>query len=208
MSEPEVKTVLYVPGFQKENNDVWRGEQIWAENTPRFKEAGFQLIHSASCYGGRPSYRPIASYGMDLKDEIERIRPVALFGHSMGCLEIQFAVSHGLKFDGPVVLTEGPNKGAAAWKLWLTGFPLERPCVQDMLKGSSLVKEIQGVKMPEHVLEIHGSLGEWWLSKDIFEKLPGSKLKVFPGVDHRVLPRDPEVVKAVLQFIGTTVGDI
>jgi len=200
--------VLYVPGFQKKQKDVERGEKIVADNKKVFKDAGFELVLSEACYGGRPSYRPIASYGMDLKNEIERIHPLALFGHSMGCLEIQFAILRGLEFNGPLVLTEGPNKGAAAWKLWLTGFPLERPCVQDMLKKSSLIKEIQGVKMPEHVLEIHGSLGEWWLSKDIFEKLPGSRLEVFPGVDHRVLPRNPEVVKTVLKFISTTVGDI
>jgi len=200
---------LYVPGFQKDPEAVSKTEQIIEELSPKFENQDWTIQASEACYGGEPSCKPISVYGEGLRREVEKLRPDAIIAHSMGVNEVRYAL-HNLSFhfSGPIVFLEGPNAGAAPWKLWLTGFPLDRACVQDMLKGSDFMKYMNMLESESNnfqILEIHGWLGEWWLSKDIFKKLPSSQLEIFPKVGHCELPTDNEVVKTILEFLNANI---
>jgi hypothetical protein len=203
-----LKKALIVPGFLKNQKDVEISEQIVTELQPQFNEKDWVLQLSSSCYGGKPSYAPLIVYGRELYKEIKKSQPDALMGHSMGVDVIRYALYylHGLDFKGPKVFIEGPNYGSPKWKLIVTGFPMKRSCVQDMVWNSEFMQMLSQADEPTEdasVLEIQGKRSEWWLSREIFKKLPYSRVKVFHGVDHVDLVTHPAVIETVLRFLNS-----
>jgi hypothetical protein len=202
-----LRKILFIPGFLKDQETVQLLEQKVVEIQPLFQYFGWKIIPS-NCYGGEPSLLPISEYAKRVAEEIKEIRPDAIIAHSMGTLIIRGSWKHYRGFRGPIVFIEGPNMGAAWWKLLITGFPLWRACVRDMMPNSSFMESVKNDCPPQNnfVSEIHGRLSRHPLAGNVFDPLPYSRtVLLFADVGHRELVTDKWTIKAVFSLLNYAV---
>ena len=201
----ELRKIIFVPGFVRNPESVKLIEQRVAEIQPVFQDNGWEIVLS-KYYDGKPSVDPISKYAKIVAEEIEEIQPDAIIAHSMGTLIVRGSWKYYKDFRGPIVFIEGPNMGVAWWKLLITGFPLWRVCVRDMMPRSPFMKSLENIwAWPPHqnfVLEIQGKFSRHPLAGNVFEPLFYSRIILFfPEVGHRELVTDSRTIKSVLELI-------
>lgn len=196
---------MFIAGFLKKREDVERSEKYRATLE---SELGRPVV--LFNYGDEPSQRDIHQSAWELWSLYNETRPCAIIAHSMGTLVLRDMFEFIMQeVRIPIILIEGPNMGIPLWKMILTSyrFPITRACVRDMWRGSLFMKNIRKRKLSGNILEIQGSFAQWWLTKSfipgrgIFEKIPESKLVIFPEVDHRELPVNREIIMEIQKFI-------
>jgi len=205
----KLKKILFVAGFLKEKKDVERSEKY---RSVLERELGRSVI--LFNYGDEPSERDLHQSAWELWSLYNEVKPCAIIAHSMGTLVVRDMLKFVTCFNEtriPIIFIEGPNNGIPLWKMILTSyhFPLTRKCVRNMWRGSIFMKNLilRDDISNNNILEIQGSFAQWWLTKSfiagrgIFEKIPESKLVIFPEVDHRDLPANREVIMEIQKFL-------
>jgi hypothetical protein len=202
----KIKTALFVSGFLGNDGKVEREGRIIDAIQPAFSEIGWKIV-PPKYHGGQPTNKALEEYRDILAEEIAAIKPDALIGHSMGTLLIR-----GLpeEFDGPIVLIEGPNWGAPWWKLLLSKYPIWNKSIRGMvrkgfprIKTSKYILRLRDIPIKSApVLEIHGTLANSELGRDVFERIPYVRnFENFPDIKHVTLATDKKVIEVVLKFI-------
>ncbi len=199
-----IRKVLFVPGFLKDPETVQIVERKVAELQPLFQKRGWKIVLS-DCYGGQPSSLSLFEYAQRVAREIENIQPDAVIAHSMGTLIVRGSWKHYPHFYGALAFIEGPNMGAARWKLLITGLPLRLPCVKDMVPSSEFMKSLKDDDVPQDNLfvEIQGKFAKHPLAGKVFRPLPycGGWFYSFPDVDHRELVTDKRTLEVLFRLL-------
>jgi hypothetical protein len=199
--DSQLKNVLFVPGIMRTKKELGMIKTILDKVQPIFEKNGWHLIIS-EYFAGQTTKLPLEFYRFLLQKEIEKKKPDAIIGHSMGSLLIQ-----GLwEFTGPIVLIEGPNAGSPWWKLILTMFPIWWKSVKDMFVGSMYLQQLPlhaNIIKNNPTLEIHGAFANYWLAKDVFKRLPDVQdFAEFPEIGHIDLLTNFDVIYCVLDFLN------
>lgn len=198
------RTILFVPGFLKESEDVSRANSYVEKLNNIFGQHGWNVI-MASCYLGA-CHESIDTYSRRLETEIDFLKPDVIISHSMGTLVVRGSWKYFKDFAGPIVFIEGPNAGVSWWKLllFLNRYPFWRVCMRDTMRGSVFMKSIQEDSPPQdnRVLEIQGKFSENPLARNVFVPLRYAQLKKFPRLGHRGLAVNDGVIKIIADFIN------
>ena len=207
-----VPTVLLVHGWGG------RGSQLGAFVAP-LTAAGYRVV----AFDGPGHGRTAATTGhrrSSLPEMVEGVLAVAghlgplhgVVAHSAGAGAVTYALRHGLETERLVYLAPAvePSHFTASLRRW---FGVPRPVLDRMrerlerrfgipwseLRGATFAPE-----RSEDLFIVHDRLDEevpCWLSRDLVEAWPGSRLEVVSGLGHRRILRDPRVVESAVGFL-------
>ncbi len=194
--------VLFLPGFQKERFDP-------AEKGAKFKqsleEKGFRVCIS-SYSNGQPMQESLNVYVNQVKEEVDKIKPMRIIAHSIGGLIARKVIETSTEDLGikTLIMLETPNLGTTLMRVRELGFP-EWPSVLDMLKGSDFLRELnkdwpeRQKALKTRYFQIGGN--RFVRFPDIF-RLPKTITIEFKDLDHSELRTDSQVIQKIIEIIS------
>ncbi|UMX48425.1 MAG: hypothetical protein L7H18_02700 [Candidatus Nealsonbacteria bacterium DGGOD1a] len=213
----ELRPILFIPGFLRDEETVARVSQILEQVQPVFNEAGWKIVVS-NYYQGEPMDNSLEIYARSVYADIFYGKYRTIIAHSMGGLLIPEKLPRQML---PPVIIESPLNGVTMRQfkiinllarlkgLGKSRFPLDNISVQGMLRNGDFMENRRTKNFPwmMPMLQINGSLGTNFLARwdgDTFGKHTDciGVYKEFPKIDHIALLTDPDVIKAVIAHLN------
>ncbi|MEO8226010.1 MAG: alpha/beta fold hydrolase [Gemmatimonadota bacterium] len=188
----------------------------WATLAPALVESGHRVVaYDAPAHGRSPGLgASLPEFARALSGVTKATGPVfAAVGHSLGGAAIALAASWGLELERAVLIAApaDPASYEARFAEYLQMPPTVRELMsQDLQRQLGITwaeldipKVVRGLSIPALIIhdvddaDVAANSGE-----AIAGGWPGAELMCTSGLGHRSIIRDPEVVSAVIQFIG------
>lgn len=194
--------ILFLPGFQKEKFDP---QEKGAEIKQALETKGFK-VYISNFSNGQPTKEPLNVYARQVREEVKTIRPRTIIAYSIGGLIARKVIESSTEdlCIETLIMLETPNLGTTLLRVRELGFP-EWPSVQDMLKGSDFIRELnrdwfeREKVLKTRYFQIGGN--RFIRFPDIF-RLPEIMTNEFKGIDHSELRTDPRVIQKIIDILS------